>query len=55
MVAVGTDVRAKSVGVAQFFEQGDGVVFDGGFVEGGHGVAARKNEWSSLGISLKGN
>lgn len=34
MVAALADVRAKGVGVAQFLEKGDGVVLDGGFVEG---------------------
>ena len=34
MVTIRADVGAESVGVAQFLEQGYGVVFDGGFVEG---------------------
>ena len=36
VVAALADVGAKGVGVAQFAEEGDGVVLDGGFVEGGH-------------------
>ena len=34
LIAVRADVGAEGVGVAQFLEEGDGVVFDGGFVEG---------------------
>ena len=35
MVAIRADVGTEGVGVAQFPEEGDGVVFYAGFVEGG--------------------
>jgi hypothetical protein len=34
VIAVRVNIGAESVGVAQFLEEDDGVVFDGGFVEG---------------------
>jgi hypothetical protein len=46
MIAVRADVGAESVGVAQFFEQGDGVVLYGGFVEGVSHDAIRHPMWA---------
>ena len=59
MVAIRADVGAVEVGVVQFPEQGDGVVFYGGFVESGHLVASsslycNNAETSSKGFNLSG-